>query len=105
LRNWNFFYSLTKIIKGFLQQEKSKPNRCSKERVGSSPTEEVTPDGEIGRHVGQKNGNPLNFKDCYSKKNIALLTPWSWVRIPPGSKGSVAQLVEQVNNTILNLVR
>ncbi len=70
--------------KGFLQQE-NRQNRCSKERVGSSPTEEETPDGEIGRHVGQKNGNPLTFKDCYSKNYIALLTPWSSVRVRPGS--------------------
>jgi hypothetical protein len=26
--------------------------------VGSSPTEEETPDGEIGRRTGHKNGNP-----------------------------------------------
>lgn len=55
--------------------------------MGSSPTEEATPDGEIGRRTGQKNGNPLTFKDCYSKNNIALLTPWSSVRVRPGSFG------------------
>jgi len=32
-----------------------------------------------------KNGNPLTFKDCYSKNYIALLTPWSSVRVRPGS--------------------
>ena len=38
--------------------KKNKQNRDPKGCVGSSPTEEATPDGGIGRHTGQKNGNP-----------------------------------------------
>ena len=38
--------------------------------------------------------------------NNALLTPWSWVRVPPDKVTlSVAQSVEQVNNTIPHLVQ
>ena len=44
---------LSWLQKGFLQQENIQ-NRNPQGCVGSSPTEEATPDGEIGRRTGQK---------------------------------------------------
>ena len=47
-----------------------------------------------------------SFGIVTANNNNALLTPWSWVRVPPDKDTlSVAQLVEQVNNTIPHLVR
>ena len=47
-----------------------------------------------------------SFGIVTANNNNALLTPWSWVRVPPDKVTlSVAQLVEQVNNTIPHLVQ
>ena len=47
-----------------------------------------------------------SFGIVTANNNNALLTPWSWVRVPPDKDTlSVAQLVEQVNNTIPHLVQ
>ena len=51
-----------------------------------------------------------SFGIVTANNNNALLTPWSWVRVPPLNTAlsgtfRVAQLVEQVNNTIPHLVQ
>lgn len=47
-----------------------------------------------------------SFGIVTANNNNALLTPWSWVRVPLDKVTlSVAQLVEQVNNTIPHLVQ
>lgn len=47
-----------------------------------------------------------SFGIVTANNNNALLTPWSWVRVPPDKVTLfVAQLVEQVNNTIPHLVQ
>ena len=51
-----------------------------------------------------------SFGIVAANNNNALLTPWSWVRVPPlktalSGTFRVAQLVEQVNKTIPHLVQ
>ena len=47
-----------------------------------------------------------SFGIVTANNNNALLMPWSWVRVPPDKVTlSVAQSVEQVNNTIPHLVQ
>lgn len=96
-------------IKGFLQQENSK-TEIRKDVWVRVPQRRQLPMAKLVDALVIKTETRKSFGIVTANNNNALLTPWSWVRVPPLNTAlsgtfRVAQLVEQVNNTIPHLVQ